>query len=77
MAARSCRRPQWLLWGLDQGLLWLQVPGGAHLNLAGGLNACTAVWGPFQGSWEDQVLVQDSPHSRPGVQSLPPGEPAT
>lgn len=36
MAAGSSRRPQWLLWGLDQGLLWLQAPGGPHLSLGGG-----------------------------------------
>lgn len=36
MAAGSCRRPQWLLWVLVQGLLWLQVPGGPHLSFDGG-----------------------------------------
>lgn len=32
VAAGSCRRPQWLLRGLDQGLLWRQVPGEPHLG---------------------------------------------
>lgn len=32
VAAGSCRRPQWLLWGLDQGRLWRRVPGEPHLG---------------------------------------------
>lgn len=82
-AAGSCGRPQWLLWGPDQGLLWLQVPGGPHLGFDGGwlargqmpvlLPGNHARAAERTGSW----FRTPSKASRPGVQSLPLGEPAT
>lgn len=72
MAAGSCRRPQWLLWGLDQGLLYRAVPGDPHLGfhsqwLARGQMLTLS----FQGSWEDRTPSLGPVQSGPGVQSLP------
>ena len=56
-------RPRWPLWGLDRGLLGLQVPGGPRLGFKGGwlirgqMPATAAAWGPFKAAGRIGVLV--------------------
>lgn len=80
MAAGSCRRPRWLLGALDQGLLWLQVPGKPHLGSDGGWLARGQMLTLLPGNHSRGAGRKESWYRTPhnvgqGVQLLPLGEP--